>query len=238
MTDRKEYHKRYRLENKEKIKQWYLKNSEKIKEQRKQYRLENKEKIKENKKQYRLENKEKIKENKKQYRLENLKKIKEKAKQYYLKNKEKIKEKIKQYRLENKEKLKEKRKQYYLKNKEKILKRTQQYADQRIKKDPNFKLKKRLRTRIRMALKHNSKKSTTAELLGASISVVWNHLEKQFKPGMTRENHGLWHIDHIKPCASFDLSKLEEQKKCFHYTNLQPLWAAENMSKGAKYEVE
>ena len=55
---------------------------------------------------------------------------------------------------------------------------------------------------------------------------------------MTWENHGEWHIDHIKPCASFNLLNEDEQKKCFHYTNLQPLWASENLSKGCKYVDE
>ena len=52
---------------------------------------------------------------------------------------------------------------------------------------------------------------------------------------MTKENHGKWHVDHIIPCASFDLTKPEQQAKCFHYTNLQPLWAKDNAKKGAKY---
>ena len=52
---------------------------------------------------------------------------------------------------------------------------------------------------------------------------------------MTWENHGVWHIDHIKPCCQFNLIDEEEQKKCFHYTNLQPLWAKDNLSKGGKY---
>jgi hypothetical protein len=51
---------------------------------------------------------------------------------------------------------------------------------------------------------------------------------------MNWENQGEWHIDHILPCASFDLTKEEEQRKCFHYTNLQPLWAKDNMIKGSK----
>jgi hypothetical protein len=62
------------------------------------------------------------------------------------------------------------------------------------------------------------------------------HLEHQFKDGMTWDNHGEWHIDHIKPCVQFDLTDPEQQKECFHYTNMQPLWAFENQSKGASYE--
>ena len=77
-------------------------------------------------------------------------------------------------------------------------------------------------------------------MLGASPEFVWNRLESQFKEGMTRDNHGFrgWHIDHIKPVSSFDLSDPEEQKKCFHYTNLQPLWWWENLSKGGKSLTE
>ena len=54
---------------------------------------------------------------------------------------------------------------------------------------------------------------------------------------MSWDNYGDWHIDHIRPCCSFDLSKIEEQEKCFHYSNLQPLWAEENMTKGGKYDL-
>ena len=73
-------------------------------------------------------------------------------------------------------------------------------------------------------------------LIGCSLEELKKHLESQFKPGMSWKNRGRngWHIDHIKPCASFDLSKSEEQHKCFHYSNLQPLWAKENLRKGIK----
>jgi hypothetical protein len=95
-----------------------------------------------------------------------------------------------------------------------------------------------LRRRIHHALKYqNVKKSIkTTELLGASKEEVWKHLESQFKEGMTRENNTRkgWHIDHIKPMTSFNLNDPEEQKKCCHYTNLQPLWWWENFSKGAR----
>ena len=238
---RNEYHKQYYLKNKEKIKErkkiYHLKNKEKIIERIKIWKLKNKEKIIERDRQYRLKNKEKIKERERQYRLKNKEKIKERERQYRLKNKEKIKECHKQYRLKNKEKILEQRRQYCLKNKNK----RNQYVSARRKYDIHFKMRSNLSRRIREILKGTEKSAPTLKLLGVpNIEFLWQHLEKQFKPGMTKENHGVhgWHIDHIRPCASFDLTKPEEQKKCFHYTNLQPLWATENISKGAKYEME
>ena len=106
--------------------------------------------------------------------------------------------------------------------------------------DPQYKLRHTLRTRILHAIKdqRTTKATSSLELLGVDdISVVREHLEQQFKPGMTWDNHGVhgWHIDHIRPCASFDLTDPEQQRQCFHYTNLQPLWAHENLSKGDRY---
>ena len=122
----------------------------------------------------------------------------------------------------------------YLIQKRKKLKRKKHFD--RYYNNENYRMKSLLRSRIIIALKNNNKSMSTMKLLGCSIEQLWNHLEKQFKKGMTRENQGLWHIDHIKPCAAFDLTKLEEQQKCFHYTNLQPLWAKENLMKSDKYE--
>lgn len=94
----------------------------------------------------------------------------------------------------------------------------------------------RARTRIQCAVARQStrKYQRTVTLLGCTPDQLIVHLEARFKPGMSWDNRGLWHIDHIKPCASFDLADPEQQKVCFHYTNLQPLWAGENMKKGAK----
>lgn len=94
-----------------------------------------------------------------------------------------------------------------------------------------------LRTRTWMALNGKIKKSTTTiELLGCSIEYFKQHIEKKFKKGMSWENYGFngWHIDHIKPCSSFDLTYLKQQKECFNYRNLQPLWAEENYAKAQK----
>lgn len=99
--------------------------------------------------------------------------------------------------------------------------------------DQNYRLIHGIRNRIRIAIKKNVKHGKSLELLGCSIPFLKEYIQKQFKPGMTWENHGhtTWHLDHIKPCNSFDLSKPEAQRVCFHYTNLQPLWARDNLSK-------
>lgn len=99
------------------------------------------------------------------------------------------------------------------------------------KTDPHFRLLRAMRARIYYALKGKTKDQTTRNLVGCSIPALKTHLELQFSMGMTWKNYGDWHIDHIKPCASFDLSCPDEQKVCFHYTNLQPLWAKDNISK-------
>ena len=75
----------------------------------------------------------------------------------------------------------------------------------------------------------------TMFLIGCEIDYLIYHLQSQFTDGMTWANYGDWHIDHIKPCAKFDLSKTSEQLKCFNYTNLQPLWAEDNLRKYDKY---
>lgn len=101
-----------------------------------------------------------------------------------------------------------------------------------------YRLKMNLKNRIWFALNGVAKSAHTLELIGCTIEELKVHLEKQFTQGMTWDNHSYegWHIDHIRPCASFDLTDPEQQKQCFNYTNLQPMWAKENMSKGDKYE--
>ena len=195
-----------------------------------------KEKQKQYNKEYRLKNKEKIKQYNKEYRLKNKEKIKQCRKKYRLKNKEKQKQYEKKWRLNNKEKANQKCKEWRLKNKEYSKKYLSKYEKKRRKIDPNFKLIKNMRTRIWFALKRKYKSKSTIKLLGCSIEECWQHLESKFQPGMTRENHGLWHVDHIIPCASFDLKCPVQQLACFHYTNLQPLWAIDNIKKGAKYD--
>lgn len=65
-------------------------------------------------------------------------------------------------------------------------------------------------------------------------TILRSHIEQQFQLGMTWQNYGTWHIDHIRPCGSFDLTEQTERQACFHWSNLMPLWAADNMAKGAR----
>ena len=109
-----------------------------------------------------------------------------------------------------------------------------EYEKKRRQNDPVFAITGRLRCRITNVLRGHSKSASTAELTGCTWKELMDHIEKQFKEGMSWDNRHLWHVDHILPCASFDLSKPEEQRKCFHFSNLQPLWAKENLSKGSK----
>jgi hypothetical protein len=120
-------------------------------------------------------------------------------------------------------------KQWRINNKEKL----KVYRDKKYKDDIEHKLLITIRARIGKALKYNLKSKNTKKLIGCSVEQLKQHLENQFREGMNWNNHSQfgWHIDHIIPCSEFDLSKEDEQCKCFHYSNMQPLWWYENLSK-------
>lgn len=100
--------------------------------------------------------------------------------------------------------------------------------------DPTFRLGLLLRTRLWKALKGIAKSASTMELLGCPVEFLRLRLELMFHDGMSWENMGEWHVDHIIPCADFDLSDPAQQRKCFHWSNMQPLWGQKNLSKGAR----
>jgi hypothetical protein len=136
---------------------------------------------------------------------------------------------------DNRESESNKRKEYYQANKQKIVKYNVEYSRNRRKTDTAFRIVYNTRRRIQQAIKNNSKASSSLNLIGCSFPELKSYLEKQFTNGMSWDNYGEWHIDHIRPCCSFDLSDPEQQKQCFHYSNLQPLWADENFQKGGSY---
>ncbi len=144
-------------------------------------------------------------------------------KEYYENNKESEILRIKKYKKENRITL----------NKARRINSRNKYQNN----INNFKLEACLRTRFIQALKNNTKKNHTFTYIGCTISELKTWLEYNFKDDMTWENHGkLWHIDHIIPCASFDLSNEEHIYKCFHWSNLAPLIAIENYKKSSKID--
>lgn len=200
-------------------KKWYAANKEKKALSGKAYRARNKEKLASY-----LEN----------WKAKNSAKIAIYRKAYYESNKKELVESSRIYRIENPDKVRETAKKCRVKRRDKRNSRSKE----RYENDPNFKISLNLRTRVRQALKaQNAQKNYhLKEYLGCSPAALWEHLIAKFQPGMTVENHGKWHIDHVRPCVSFDLTDPAQQLECFHFTNLQPLWSAQNLSKGAKWE--
>lgn len=184
--------------------------------------------------QYYRNNIERSKENYKCWCFKNPERKKELKKQWDENNYEYRKEYDKQWELNNKEHRKNYKKEYNSQNRDYINIHLKQRRDT----DIDFKIKIYYRNRICSALKNNQKCGQTIEMLGCSISEFRQYLEKQFKEGMNWSNYGKgidkWNIDHIIPCAFFNMADPVEQKQCFHYSNLQPLWEVDNLRKSDK----
>jgi len=160
----------------------------------------------------------------KKYREKNKKKLNEYHKQWSKTKRKELKEYHSKWRDENRVKLNERAKAWYLNRK-----RT----------DPGFKLKCNTRTAVYTCLKERNvaKYRSTFQLLGYTIEELMAHLEKQFTEGMTWDNYGEWHVDHIRPMTSFKFESVDdpEFKECWSLSNLQPLWWNDNLSKGPSY---
>jgi hypothetical protein len=159
----------------------------------------------------------------------------DKARRWHWENREKNVLRSRQYSVTNKERIARRRRKFYCANRERMIRISTERARKRRLRDPLFRLVHSLRGRLSKALKSQKayKHSKTLQLLGCTIPQLREHLEKQWSPGMSWKNYKYrgWHVDHIRPCASFDLADPAQQKKCFHYTNIQPLWRKKNMLK-------
>jgi hypothetical protein len=135
--------------------------------------------------------------------------------------------------------LKKKHTQWREENKEHVNKYKREYERKRRAEDPKYRLTARTRTAVYTCLKEANvvKYRSTFTLLGYSIEELMVHLEKQFTEGMTWENYGQWHVDHIRPIASFNFTSPEDEdfKACWSLDNLQPLWGPDNLFKGSRY---
>jgi len=207
-----------------------------IKEKRKEYYQENTDSIKEKRKEYYQENTDNIKEKTKQYKRDNKEYYQYKAKDYREKNGDKLNDYSRKYREENKESIKEQRKEYYEKNKEEIIRKNYEYIKNKRETDTLFKLKHNIGSLIRVSFnrKNIKKAMKTTEILGCSIKEFREYLENQFDKNMNWENHGTyWELDHIKP-ISLAITE-EEIYELNHYTNFQPLYWEDNLSKSNKF---
>jgi hypothetical protein len=204
------------------------------------YREDNKDTLKEYKKKYREENKEIIAQNGKIYREENKEIIAQNGKIYREENKEVLKEKSKKYREENKEILSERKKNYYEKNKEKENFRKNEWHKKRLKEDSLYKLKCSIRQLISQSIrnsghrKHQLRLKKSEIILGCNSEFFKKYIEDKFLEGMNWDNHGEWHLDHIKPVSW--ANDEEELLSLNYYTNFQPKWSFDNLSKGNRYE--
>lgn len=168
----------------------------------------------------------------KEYREKLGDKFRERQMKYYYKNHDKVLELKHRYTLKTKDKKSEYDIEYRANNKEKIAAYKKEWTKNKLKTDIEFKLKRNLRRRVHHALKGSHKSDRTFNLIGCNISEFKKHIESQFQEGMTWENYGKeWHIDHIVPCFTFDLTDKEQQKICFHYSNQRPLWATDNLKR-------
>lgn len=179
----------------------------------------------------------------KSYRIKNRKKINKNLKKYYQKHKEKIKKANRKYYQKHKEyrhkqdriyykNHREERKKYCKENREKINK----YESKKYYSDKNFNIAMKLRARLRGVLKNKDKYSSVIKMLGCSFIDFKKYFKSKFTKGMTWKKfmQGKIHIDHIKPLSSFNLSIEKNQYKACHFSNIQPLWAKDNLTKSKK----
>lgn len=210
-----------------------------------EYTEKNKEKVRASRHEYYENNKEYINEKSKKWAQQNKERRREYLKEYHLSNKELINERSQKWRTENHDQFKESMRRWYASNREYCLEYAQDHKDQinkqslirhhlKYRNNPKYKLNLLLSTVIRQSIKNRKAGRHWESLVGYTLEDLMQHLEKQFQPGMTWENHREWHIDHKRPKASFNFNSPEdiEFKQCWALDNLQPLWAEDNLRKG------
>lgn len=224
-------------------KNYYERNKEKKNAQSREYYQKNKETIKQKQRErgrvYYLKNKDKLLSKHKKNKADNLEKYKvsarHSAKKYYQNNKQIIAVRSKVYVEKNREQANSRNKEWCNNNKERISKRSNERYRHKKVTNPQYCLALMLRGRFRDALKAQrvTSKLKAVTLIGCTIEECKQHIEGQWLPGMNWSNNTIrgWHIDHIKPVNTFDLTDPEQQKQCFHYTNLRPLWGKDNQSR-------
>ena len=154
--------------------------------------------------------------------------------EYRQENKEEIAAQKRKHRQEHREEIAAYNREYDQEHREEIAaKNRKRYAN-----DPAYAMSRRLRARMGKAVRAaglGKKCASSSELLGISYQGLKEWLEAQFTEGMTWENRSEWHVDHIVPCDAFDMTVETNQRICFWYKNLQPLWGPDNIQKSNTY---
>jgi len=208
------------------------------KEYNKEYWKKNKEKLSQQNKEYHLKNRDTLLKKMKDRRLNNIEYYKDRDKKYYEKNREYILQQRKKYVNDNKDLIYSKNRDWVKDNIEDRREYLLNYVKDRMKKDNIFRLRTKISDLVRGSFKRQgwTKNTKTQSIIGCDWSTFKEHIENQFQEGMTWDNHGEWHYDHIIPISS---AKTEEEVyKLNHYTNFQPLWAEDNLRKSDKISEE
>lgn len=217
----------YQKNNKEKLKQYF-----------KVYYSINTKKIKTNSNDYYKSNKNKARESQKIWREMNKEKKRSCDSNYYKNNKKEVLAKQREYYEINQKKRKAYQKIYKRNNRKKVNQRNRIYEKNRRLTDPKYRLNISVSALMRISLCGNKNSLHWESLVGYTLKKLITHLEKQFQPGMSWDNYGKWHVDHKIPLSAHNFTKPEhiDFKKAWTLKNLQPMWAKENISKGAKLE--
>jgi len=148
------------------------------------------------------------------------------------------KEELQAYRDTHKEKTRVYNKTYYSTYKKELIAANTVYQRKKRREDQNYRIAGRLRSRLWHVIRDNQKVGSAVRDLGCSFGQFRLYIENQFEPGMTWDNYGEWHLDHVQPLASFDLTDRSQFLTACNWLNYQPLWAKENINKGAKWYNE
>lgn len=196
--------------------------------------LKNQEQVKERSKKYHHENRDEILEKRRKYYQENKELYSQRASEYYLENREKILNRVQIYKDKHPESLRRWREQ----NKDHVRKYNMRYKKRRMMEDPLFDFTIRIRKVVSSSFRRRKipKNSNASVIVGCDWEFFKKYIESQFKEGMTWDNHGEWHYDHIIPLST--ATNEEEVIKLNHYTNFKPLWADENLKKSNNISEE
>lgn len=214
---------------------WYAKNREAVKARSSKWYYENRERALIAQRKWVDKNSDQVKATRAKWRANNRERINANGRKWRADNPERSRAISARYRAANKESRADSARRYNADHR----KERAEYHARRKSEDPQYKIKDVLRKRVAEAIKINSKAGSAVRDLGCSIAEFKAHIENQFLPGMTWENWGIhgWHLDHIVPLASYDLTSRMQFLEACNWKNYQPLWASDNLRKWARISI-